>query len=89
MTITEAAACGTPAVATRISGHKDALVDGKTGLLAEPGELADALHRVLSDSELRASLSKAAEKHAEQFTWEATAHGTLQVLVDQVRRWRP
>ena len=28
MTITEAAACGTPAVATRIAGHLDAVVDG-------------------------------------------------------------
>ncbi len=28
MTITEAAACGTPAVATRIAGHADAVVDG-------------------------------------------------------------
>ena len=28
MTITEAAACGTPAVVTRIAGHADAVVDG-------------------------------------------------------------
>ncbi len=35
MTITEAAACGTPAVATRVPGHADAVVDGTTGLLAD------------------------------------------------------
>ena len=35
MTITEAAACGTPAVATRIAGHADAIVDGATGLLVD------------------------------------------------------
>ena len=89
MTITEAAACGTPSVATRISGHQDALIDGETGLLTEPADLADALDRVLRDDALRSSLSKAAAVHAERFTWEATAHGTLQVLADQVRRWRP
>ena len=31
MTITEAAACGTPAVATRIAGHADAVRDGAPG----------------------------------------------------------
>ncbi|MCU1487850.1 MAG: putative glycosyl transferase, partial [Actinomycetia bacterium] len=31
MTITEAAACATPAVVTDISGHADAVVDGETG----------------------------------------------------------
>ena len=35
MTLTEAAACGTPAVATRINGHTDAVVDGRSGLLAD------------------------------------------------------
>ncbi|MEY2570572.1 MAG: hypothetical protein QOE63_922, partial [Acidimicrobiaceae bacterium] len=33
MWITEAAACATPSVATRIPGHVDAMVDGRTGLL--------------------------------------------------------
>ncbi len=35
MTLTEAAACGTPAVATDIAGHADAVVDGESGLLVE------------------------------------------------------
>ena len=35
MTLTEAAACGTPAVATRIAGHADAVRDGRSGLLAD------------------------------------------------------
>ena len=35
MTITEAAACGTPAVATRIAGHADAVVHERTGLLVD------------------------------------------------------
>ena len=35
MSITEAAACGTPAVVTRIPGHIDAVVDGETGILVD------------------------------------------------------
>ena len=42
MTITEAAACGTPAVVSDVAGHADAVVDGPTGMLADGG---DALAR--------------------------------------------
>lgn len=81
MTVTEAAACGTPAVVTRIAGHTDAVAEGKSGLLANGGEeLRDALDRVLSDAVHRERLSAGALDHATQFTWAATARGTLEVL---------
>ena len=61
MTLTEAAACATPAVATDIAGHRDAVVDGETGLLVrDDAELGSALAKVLSDDELRARLGRAA-----------------------------
>ena len=86
MTITEAAACGTPAVATKIAGHTDAVVDGETGLLVdEPADLTGALHRVLSNPELREKLSAAALAHAASFTWSATACGTFAALDEQAR----
>jgi len=89
MTITEAAACATPAVATRIAGHADAVVHERTGLLVDaPGELGPAIERVLTDAALRASLSKGALEHAHRFTWEATARGTLEVLANEVLRRR-
>ncbi|MCU1484948.1 MAG: putative glycosyl transferase [Actinomycetia bacterium] len=89
MTITEAAACATPAVVTRISGHSDAVVDGETGLLADVGDLGAALGRVLADPDLRARLSAGAAAHAARYTWAATAEGTLQVLADDaIRRGR-
>lgn len=43
----EAAACGLPAVASRIYGITDAVADGQTGLLHPPGDTA-ALFRLLS-----------------------------------------
>jgi glycosyltransferase involved in cell wall biosynthesis len=81
MTITEAAACGTPAVVSDVAGHADAVVDGRTGVLADDADaLRAGLDRVLGDAGLRSSLSAAAQAHASRFTWEATARGTLEVL---------
>jgi glycosyltransferase involved in cell wall biosynthesis len=48
----EAAACGLPMVSTTISGIPELVIDGETGLLAEPRDvegLADALGRLLED----------------------------------------
>ncbi|HEY7135480.1 MAG TPA: glycosyltransferase family 4 protein [Acidimicrobiia bacterium] len=93
MTVTEAAACGTPAVATRIAGHLDSVVEGRTGLLVGEGreELADALARVMGEPDLRARLSRGAQEHASRYTWAATALGTLEVLAREAirRRGRP
>ena len=89
MTVTEAAACGTPAVVTRIAGHSDAVAEGRSGLLAEsPDELVDGLNRVIADSQLRSRLTDGALRHAEQFTWAATARGTLEVLAAEALRRR-
>ena len=90
MTLTEAAACGTPAVATRIAGHQDAVADGSSGLLAAGrDELVGALDRVLGDDARRAQLSRGALAHAGRFTWEATALGTFEVLAAaEVKRRR-
>jgi glycosyltransferase involved in cell wall biosynthesis len=87
MTITEAAACGTPAVATRIAGHADAIVDGVTGLLVDDVRaLAPALDRMLGDDAYRLRMAKAALEHAARFTWGATACGTLEVLAAEALR---
>ncbi len=88
MTLTEAAACGTPAVATRIAGHADAIDEGRSGLLADdPRTFSTVIERVLADDALRARLMEGAREHAARYTWGATAYGTLEVLAeDAVRR---
>src|SRR5579884_1859906 len=74
MTVTEAGACGAPAVATRIGGHEDAVADGRTGLLVDtPAGLAPALRKVLGDEDLRERLASGAQAHAASLSWEATA----------------
>lgn len=89
MTVTEAAACRTPAVATRIAGHSDAVRDGVSGLLTDgPDEFVAGLDRVLADTGLRGRLSAGAREHAARFTWAATARGTLEVLAAEALRRR-
>src|SRR5205085_992601 len=81
MTLTEAAACGTPAIATRIPGHIDAVDDGESGLLAaDDAELAEHLVRVATDPALRQRLRAGAIRQAARFTWDNTATRILEVL---------
>ena len=84
MTITEAGACGTPAVVSDIAGHRDALTHGVSGLLVDPGdEFVEALVQVLTDTTLRESLARGAMARARNLTWEATAATTLGALVEE------
>jgi len=91
MTVTEAGACGTPSVATRIAGHVDAVLDGVSGLLVDRPDsgpaavtaVAEALRTVLTDGALRARLGRGARAHARTLSWERTAARTLQALVDE------
>lgn len=80
LSLTEAAACGTPAVATDIRGHRSSVVDGRTGVLAPADRLGRALADVLSDDERRSALGRAALARARTLTWDASALGILQVF---------
>ena len=90
MTMTEAAACGTPAVATRIAGHSDAVRDGESGLLADGDALSlgTAMADVLGDDALRARLGRGALEWAGQLTWSNTATQLMRVVADEVSRRR-
>jgi glycosyltransferase involved in cell wall biosynthesis len=89
MTLTEAAACGTPAVASRIAGHEDAAVDGVTGVLADGDDaLAEAMARVLSDDALRQRLADGALARARTLTWSNTSTELMRVIAAEVSRRR-
>jgi glycosyltransferase involved in cell wall biosynthesis len=67
--IIEGAACGIPAIAYRINGVTDAIVDGRSGLLVEVGQtaaFAAAMTQMALDKELRLFLGRQARDRAVQ-----------------------
>ncbi|MEY2403952.1 MAG: hypothetical protein QOD38_1503 [Acidimicrobiaceae bacterium] len=89
MSLTEAAACGTPAVATRIVGHSDAVLDGRTGVLVDPDDdtaLGAAIAEIAGDDRRRKQLGENALGNAAQFTWESTAVGIMRALAAEANR---
>ena len=89
MTLTEAAACGTPAAATAIPGHRDAVHHQASGLLADDDRgLVSALDAVLTDRDLRRRLGHGALARAALLTWEETARATFGALATEALHLR-
>jgi glycosyltransferase involved in cell wall biosynthesis len=75
----EAAACGTPTVASDAPGLRDSVVDGETGFLVPHGDVAALAGRIrllIEDPGLRDELGGNARRFAQQFTWERAAEET-------------
>lgn len=83
LTIVEANACGTPAIASDVPGLRDAVRDNETGLLYPYGDaeaLAQRIILMLEDATLRTRLSAGAVAWAKQFDWEIAADRTIEFL---------
>lgn len=79
----EAAACGTPTVASDSPGLRESVVDGETGYLVPHGDveaLAERLRRLIEDAALRERLGRQARAFAERFSWDRTAERTEEHL---------
>jgi len=90
MTITEAGACGTPAVVTDIAGHRDAIDHEVSGVLSH--QVAKDLDVLLRDVDRRRTLGFGAQQRAGALRWEMTARRTLEALAGEAlarRRKRP
>jgi glycosyltransferase involved in cell wall biosynthesis len=83
MTLTEAAACGTPAVATAIDGHRDAVTDGRSGLLADDDDALSGLIVEAVGSRWD-QLSAGALTGATRFDWDRTATEAFRILAGTV-----
>lgn len=66
----EAMACGCPVVAGNTGGAPEAVTDGQTGFLVPPrdvGAVTSALDRILSDTDTRRRMQKAARRAAVEY----------------------
>jgi glycosyltransferase involved in cell wall biosynthesis len=72
--VLEAMACGTPVVTSNTSSLVE--VGGDAALLVEPTNvdaIADAMRRILEDTDLRQQLVNRGFEQARQFTWDRAA----------------
>lgn len=89
LTISEAAACATPSVASPIAGHFDAVEEASTGFLAQPGPaMLERLDLVLGDAGLRHRMQQAALAKAGSLSWDAAANAILRILAEEAALYR-
>jgi phosphatidylinositol alpha-mannosyltransferase len=89
--LVEAMAAGLPVVASDIPGYREVVRAGVDGLLVPPGDpvaLAEAVGRVLRDSDLARTLSSAARERAEAFRWDAVAEQVEAAYREAIRKGR-
>lgn len=82
LTVTEAARVGTPSVCYRIPGLRDAVVDGRTGVLTEqdPAALAAAIRSLLERPADYEALRRNAWQHSADLSWTRTADAFAGIL---------
>lgn len=83
MVVLEAMAAGTPVVATAVEGVTEAIIDGESGIIAQPNDashLAQRIESVLTGREdWRKLRQNALDRHAESFSDVAMARGVAAV----------
>jgi D-inositol-3-phosphate glycosyltransferase len=85
----EAAACGTPVVATAVGGLRSVVHDGLTGFLVDGREVDDFAAPVallLGDADLRAEMAVSATESSMRYSWDMTAVRLRRLYADLVAR---
>lgn len=89
--IMEAMAAGLPVVATDVGGCRELVEDEVTGLLVPPRNpkaLANALTRIIDDSDFRSEAGQRARERAADFSWESTARSHINLYRALLRAQR-
>ena len=83
MTVVEANACATPVIASNVNGLKDSVIDGTTGILIAPHDVAGFAHMMellIENTRFRNDLSRQAREFAITFSWDDTASNFLAII---------
>ena len=85
VTVIEANAVGTPALAFNVPGLKEAIRHNETGYLAkDEKEMIRNIILLIKNEKLRKKLGENAKKWSKKFSWDATADKTLK-LIKQIK----
>jgi D-inositol-3-phosphate glycosyltransferase len=82
----ESMASGTPVIASNVGGLSFTVLDGETGYLVEEENhfmLAERVHTLLKNPELRDKLGEQAARHALRYSWETIADQLSHVYSDE------
>ena len=83
----EAAACGTPVIASDSPGIRESVIDAETGFLVRHGDvaaMAGAMRRLTGSPSLVESMGAAGRRFAEKFSWDRSADATISHLEEVV-----
>jgi glycosyltransferase involved in cell wall biosynthesis len=87
----EAAACGTPVIASNSPGIRESVVEGETGFLTPYGDvpaMASAMQSLIDSPSVVRTMGDAGRRFAERFSWERSADETISHLEEVVMRGR-
>jgi glycosyltransferase involved in cell wall biosynthesis len=76
ITVIEANAKGTPVIASNVAGLRDSVVDGQTGILVKPRDIAGfsaAMEQVIKDKVFLRQLSNNSYEWSKNFGWDKSA----------------
>lgn len=83
ITSIEANACGTPVVASNVPGLRDAVLNPSSGFLVPYGQVdafAEKISLLLTDNEVRETMSKKSIDWAKKFDWQKSADEGLKII---------